>query len=329
MPPIMAVVMAVGFWNPTVKEGAIVSSGLMERPWARYSGTVTGSYNCSGSLSDNYGFVGAVPSGRSIWEYIYPSLQYHYDDSPYIVVQSSQGGKRVYMCSTDPTTTNDNTTVIDDATDIYWRCNSGTTYSPTSLGPTPAPTLNPTLAPTTGDEDEFYALYGPSSKEECDDNGGVHWNGGILYDDVDRDAPDAYVINMTYGNTVVRYCCGVPACVGAYYHDDANDGVTQGCACNPTPWEVQVRNNGGGMLLLSRVGAVPRTGLLRGHPPVQPTNPLVVHRRRSDGVLTGDKPPDGGTDSPARGAPLLDLRIGNLHERPQPNGMVHGGQVLL
>lgn len=245
MPPIMAVVMAVGFWNPTVKEGAIVSSGLMERPWARYSGDVTGSYNCSGSLSDNYGFVGAVPAGRSIWEYIYPSLQYHYDDSPYIVVQSSQGGKRVYMCSTDPTTSTDNTTVIADATDIYWRCNSGTTYSPTSLGPTPAPTLNPTLAPTTGDEDEFYALYGPSSEAECDDNGGFNWNGGILYDDVDRDAPDAYVINMTYGNTVVRYCCGVPACVGSFYHNDPYDRVTVGCACNPTPWEVQVRNNGG------------------------------------------------------------------------------------
>ncbi len=243
MLPIMVAVI-VGHWNPLDKAGAIVSSGLMERPWAKYSGSVSGSYNCSGSLADNYGFVGAVPIGRSIWEYIYPSLQEHIDDSPYIVVEQSSQGARVYMCSTDPITSDDNTTVVD-ATDIYWRCSTGTTYSPTSANPTPAPTPNPTLAPTTGDEDEFYALYGPSSEAECNDNGGQYWNGGILYDDVDRNAPDAYVINMTYGNTVVRYCCGVPACVGSFYHNDAWDGVTQGCACNPTPWEVQVRNNGG------------------------------------------------------------------------------------
>lgn len=67
--------------------------------------------------------------------------------------------------------------------------------------------------------------YGPMTATECYAKGGSFWASLVLE-----------------GATVVRYCCGLSACTGAF--DSFADGYPrEGCACNPRPTESQVRNN--------------------------------------------------------------------------------------
>lgn len=221
-------------WRPESRSGAVVPSGTMDRPWAKYSGTLPSTdLNCSGDLADGYGFVGTIKVGNTVWESIYTPMQNHGDDVYYIVVN---GEGRVYMCDEDPINGDSADTVIAGATDIYWRCNSGTTYSPTPP-PTPPPTATPTSASSLSDS-EFEQLYGPADVYD----GSCTGSKGAVWYDPDGDGIDE--LDKADNNTLVRYCCGHSMCTGMYYHVDYSTDVHH-CACYPAPWEVQVRGNGG------------------------------------------------------------------------------------
>lgn len=216
LPLVVAVTLG---WNPLDEGGAILDSDLSPRPWAKYTGTVseTTAYKCTGE--GNYGLAYPIPISSSLWKSAYVPIQRNIDDDFYLMASS----KAFYVCDSNPLTATTGSTIPAGVYTLYHRCDPGGT-----TGPTSAPTQAPTANPTTIDEFDWDPeIYGPRNVSECIEMGG--------------DAGD-WDYSESYSNGVhrVRYC-NIPIC--DQHFASAAGGWSN--ACPPTPWEIQVRNNGG------------------------------------------------------------------------------------